>query len=120
MCLGIPGRIVEIRDDAGLPVGIVEAALAIEPPGPDPEPGAEEKRDKFKIGRLWDDAKPQNLELLEDHLLEVTVNATVAMNRTLAAFLSSAVQPYMKNHDMEWPENTGPAPNVSGFLRLDR
>ena len=24
MCLGIPGRIVEIRDDAGLPMGVVD------------------------------------------------------------------------------------------------
>jgi hydrogenase expression/formation protein HypC len=24
MCLGIPGRITEIRDDAGLPVGVVD------------------------------------------------------------------------------------------------
>ncbi len=24
MCLGIPGRVVEIRDDAGLPMGVVD------------------------------------------------------------------------------------------------
>lgn len=24
MCLGIPGRVVEVRDDAGLPMGVVD------------------------------------------------------------------------------------------------